>query len=66
MIQVQNRDIENISKRILLHKNSVRSVLQNCKTIEDIATMNMGSKCKPLEDAVKASFINELLLRKGR
>lgn len=59
-MQITRKDINTISNNLCLPKTSVSEVLKSCRTVGDVATLDLGLQDKKLETKVKESMITLL------
>lgn len=57
-MRVTRMQAKEIANNLGIGERAIVTVLKNCKTVGDVAQLNMGAKDKELERAFKANLIN--------
>ena len=64
-MRVTRMQAKKIADNLGIGEKVIVTVLKNCKTVGDVAQLNMGAKDKELEISFKANLINLMYVNKG-
>lgn len=65
-MQVTRQQAKKIANNLGIHENKITTVLSSCKTVGEVAQLNMGAKDKRFEAAFKAKLISLMYKNSSR